>query len=182
MSVALFFVGVFSLIYHATLRQVAQYGDDISMYILAGALLQAVYTHNRSQAAASLITALIGFGIVLHCCFYIYSGDIQTHILAFSAMIHAVWPRTLYLIYFDGERSQAQIKALAKRFWKAACILVVAFVIWNIDIAKCFELRRIRRDIGLPWAWFLELHGWWHILTALGASEYIKLVRDLTVT
>ena len=67
-----------------------------------------------------------------------------------------------------------------KRFLRAVVWLILAFVIWNIDLEYCFNLRDIRHKIGLPWAWLLELHGWWHVLTAIGASEYIKLTRELT--
>lgn len=68
---------------------------------------------------------------------------------------------------------------LLRRFWKAAITLVVAFIIWNIDLQQCTQLREIRKSLGLPWEWALELHGWWHILTAIGAAEYITPVREL---
>ncbi|KXX80445.1 Alkaline ceramidase 3 [Madurella mycetomatis] len=56
---------------------------------------------------------------------------------------------------------------------------VVAFLIWNVDLERCLELRAIRQKLGLPWTWALGLHGWWHILTALGAAEFTTLVRGL---
>jgi dihydroceramidase len=56
---------------------------------------------------------------------------------------------------------------------------VVAYTAWNLDLEKCLELRRFRASLGLPWAWLFELHGWWHILTAAGASQYVRLIREL---
>jgi dihydroceramidase len=57
--------------------------------------------------------------------------------------------------------------------------LALAFLVWNIDLEMCQELRKVREALGLPWAWLLELHGWWHILTAAGAAVYMELIRDL---
>lgn len=52
---------------------------------------------------------------------------------------------------------------------------------WNIDFEYCAELRMLREQVGLPWAWLLELHGWWHILTAVSANQFMEIVRELKV-
>jgi dihydroceramidase len=65
------------------------------------------------------------------------------------------------------------------RLAKAGLLLTVAFILWNIDLEKCSELRSLRKRIGLPWAFLLELHGWWHILTAAAAFEFMTLARDI---
>lgn len=54
-----------------------------------------------------------------------------------------------------------------------------AFLVWNVDLERCAELRDLKARAGVPWAWLLELHGWWHVLTAVGAFEYVALVREL---
>lgn len=66
-----------------------------------------------------------------------------------------------------------------RRFWKTAVLMIEAFVVRNVDMERHLELRAIRQKMGLPWAWLLELHGWWHVLTSLDASEYLVLVRAL---
>lgn len=38
-----------------------------------------------------------------------------------------------------------------------------------MDNAICTSLTSAKRSIGLPWAFIFELHGWWHILTGIGA-------------
>ncbi|GAB1310275.1 Alkaline ceramidase 3 [Madurella fahalii] len=178
LSAALFFVGVTSTSYHATLRQGPQFSDDLSMLLLAACLLQRLYTHGQSRAVAAIVTAAIALGTGCMTVLYIRSANILVHLSTFTAMVHLIWPRTLYLIY-AGPRPELEKSKLIRRFWKAAALLVGAFVIWNIDLEMCLELRAIRHKLGLPWAWALELHGWWHILTALGAAEYIALVRAL---
>jgi dihydroceramidase len=47
------------------------------------------------------------------------------------------------------------------------------FTIWYFDNTFCTQLRDWRRNIGLPWGLFLEGHGWWHIMTGIGAYFYI---------
>jgi len=47
------------------------------------------------------------------------------------------------------------------------------FAIWSLDNKYCSDLRRWRRQIGLPWGILLEGHGWWHLMTGLGAYFYL---------
>jgi dihydroceramidase len=32
----------------------------------------------------------------------------------------------------------------------------------------------------MPWGFLLELHGWWHVLTAVGAYVFMVMVDSLT--
>lgn len=130
---------------------------------------------------------------------YVRSGAIIIHFTTFSVQCHLIWPRTLYLIHRRGQRSPRgnhyssssssrddkspsrprPATSLQRRFWRSAGILVLAFAVWNVDLEGCAALRSARDALGLPWAWVLELHGWWHVLTAVGAMEYVALVRTL---
>ncbi|KAL1956009.1 hypothetical protein VTO42DRAFT_7909 [Malbranchea cinnamomea] len=47
------------------------------------------------------------------------------------------------------------------------------FAIWNLDNRYCSKLIGWRRSMGLPWGILLEGHGWWHLLTGIGAYMYI---------
>lgn len=171
MSLSLFLVGVGSFVFHATLRQFLQYCDDLSMFALAASLIERLYSINQDSSTRRLVSILTWSSTVAVSIFYVVNGNLLVHTYSFAAMLTFIWPRTLYLMKTNGQRI----------IWaRAVVLLVIAFVLWNIDLRKCFELRKMRNQIGLPWAFLLELHGWWHILTAVGASEYIKLVRDLS--
>jgi dihydroceramidase len=52
-------------------------------------------------------------------------------------------------------------------------IFLGGFAIWGVDRAACSQLRVWRREIGLPWGVLLEGHGWWHVMTGIGAYCYI---------
>jgi len=56
---------------------------------------------------------------------------------------------------------------------------VSGYAIWNLDFAFCAELRAFRDAVGMPLGFVTELHGWWHILTAVGVYCYIDLVEEL---
>ncbi|KAL2020102.1 hypothetical protein VTK56DRAFT_8906 [Thermocarpiscus australiensis] len=150
----------------------------MSMLLLGACLLQTLYTHGQTQAVASLVAAAVALGTGCMAVLYIRSANTLIHLSTFTVMVHLIWPRTLYLIY-AGSRPAPEKSKLVRRFWKAAALLVEAFVVWNVHLERCLELRAVRHKLGLPWAWALKLHGWWHILTALGAAEYIILVRAL---
>ncbi|KAF2401182.1 dihydroceramidase [Trichodelitschia bisporula] len=47
------------------------------------------------------------------------------------------------------------------------------FAVWNLDNVFCPTLRTWRRKVGLPWGILLEGHGWWHLMTGIGAYYYI---------
>ncbi len=52
-------------------------------------------------------------------------------------------------------------------------IFLGGFAIWGVDNVYCSDLRHWRRQIGMPWGFFLEGHGWWHLMTGVGAYCYI---------
>jgi dihydroceramidase len=58
------------------------------------------------------------------------------------------------------------------------------YFLWNIDFHLCFYVTSVKRYVGLPWGLLLELHGWWHIFTGIGAyvgmalTEYLVTIED----
>ncbi|KAK1074648.1 alkaline ceramidase ydc1 [Friedmanniomyces endolithicus] len=52
-------------------------------------------------------------------------------------------------------------------------VFLGGFGIWTLDNKYSSTLRRWRHEIGLPWGILLEGHGWWHLMTGLGAYFYI---------
>lgn len=47
------------------------------------------------------------------------------------------------------------------------------FGFWALDNKYCSTLRQWRRSVGMPWGFLLEGHGWWHLMTGIGAYCYI---------
>ena len=75
-------------------------------------------------------------------------------------MLQLIFARTWVLINVQS-RPQQDRKTMWGRFIKVVGWLVLGYIVWNIDLKMCHQLRELRASIGLPWAWLLELHGWW---------------------
>lgn len=79
----------------------------------------------------------------------------------------------------DCLRADMDRSVLLYRLARAGVFLGAAFILWNIDLEMCSGLRALRSHVGLPWSWLLELHGWWHVLTAVAAFDFMDLARDV---
>ncbi|KAK8079219.1 alkaline ceramidase family protein [Apiospora phragmitis] len=177
MSYSMILVGITSSVFHGTLLLNAQLSDELSMLVLATAILHRLYTVGQSPVVKQTVTVfLLSITIVLAVA-YVKSGNVMYHVTIFGAQLTCIWPRTLYLI-MSWERAERKAKHL-RQFAKAVIALAVGYALWYIDLEFCEPLRSLRTALGVPWSFLLEFHGWWHILTALGAIEYIKLVREL---
>jgi dihydroceramidase len=179
MSISLLSIGIASMMFHGTLLQRAQLVDDLSMFFLGGALIQALYATNQTPTIQKLVAITVTLATSALSFAYVRSGEILLHTYIFVGMLNLIWPRTMFLIYGQG-RSEKEKSRLRKRFWKAIVPLVIAYTLWHIDLEKCMPLREFRSGLGVPWSWIFELHGWWHVGTAVGACEYIKLIRQMS--
>lgn len=177
-NLALFFVGVTSFGFHLTLKYGTQMCDDLSMFWVCAALIYELYTIDHSStfrfAVGSTLTAVLGVISAYHCVL----NQLWLHNWTFILLVTAIWPRVLYLI-------RNRLQGEERRYWMSkfrfgGICFISGFVVWLIDGAVCGWLRQTRSYVGIPWAFFLELHGWWHILTALGAGYCIQVTKRLT--
>ena len=74
---------------------------------------------------------------------------------------------------YENERDSAILKQMWQFVAFGLSVFLGGFAIWGLDNVYCSSLRRWRREIGMPWGFFLEGHGWWHLMTGLGAYCYI---------
>ncbi|KAK6849562.1 hypothetical protein PG995_013395 [Apiospora arundinis] len=181
MSVSLLVLGICSFLFHASLRHSMQYADELGMLGLAWALLQGILTvRGRSSSNDRLVNTTLNIVFPLFAAFYVWTGKIIYHASAFFIMMVLIVIRVAHLFFFR----KPAFPEDKMRVWKSRgrislALLVFAYVLWNIDLEFCAELRLLRERVGLPWAWLLELHGWWHIMTAVSASQFMDTVREL---
>lgn len=68
-------------------------------------------------------------------------------------------------------------EAILRTMWSMIAIGLSIFLggfgIWSLDNHYCTTLRVWRHELGLPWGILLEGHGWWHLMTGVGAYFYI---------
>lgn len=178
MAVSLVFIGVFSSLFHATLHRETQFLDEMSMFFLGTAFLQPLYTTGHTPTARTTITAGLLAVVAAISAVYYQTRVVELHWGSFFIMENLIWPRAWYLIR-SRPRATADRSRLYRQFWAAMGVMALALVVWVIDLELCPPLRGLRARVGLPWAHLLELHGWWHIFTAVAASKYIALIREI---
>lgn len=61
-------------------------------------------------------------------------------------------------------------------------IFAAGFLSWQLDIHFCSFWVHVRRSyLQLPLGIFMELHGWWHVLTGLGVYYYVIFLQYLRI-
>ncbi|KAF3763596.1 hypothetical protein M406DRAFT_49171 [Cryphonectria parasitica EP155] len=181
MALSLLFIGIFSFLFHATLHRETQFLDEMSMFFLGSALLQPLYTKGYAPRTQRTITIVLLSVVVLISAVYHQTRIVELHWGSFFIMENMLWTRALYLSYNRPrpEGAPPGTSKVSRQFWSSTGTMVVAITLWLIDLEFCPPLRALREAVGLPWAYLLELHGWWHILTAVAAAGYIKLIREI---
>lgn len=180
MSVSILGVGIGSFLFHASLRQSLQFVDDLSMIVLGASMLHGVFTVRQSASQRTITSVILGIGVVGFSGFYVWSGKIIYHLAAFTSQMLLILARCLYLFHRATPRfPEDKVWEWRKGHWAAIATFLLGYLLWNIDLELCAELRDLRKQVGVPWAFGLELHGWWHVLTALGADMFMQTVRDI---
>lgn len=180
LSVSLLLLGICSFLFHATMRQTLQFADEIAMLGLAWAIMQGVFTIRRSTSYDRLINVSLAVVFPLFAVFYVYTGKIIYHATAFFAMLTLIVARGYYLFWWRVPRfPEEKCSGWRVRGRKALISLLVAYFLWHMDLELCAQLRMLRERVGLPWAWLLEFHGWWHVLTAISAHMCMEMVREV---
>ncbi|CAG7961899.1 unnamed protein product [Penicillium nalgiovense] len=75
--------------------------------------------------------------------------------------------------HYENVRDQKTLKTMWFMVAYGLSMFLGGFFIWSLDNVFCSDIRRLRRSVGLPWGIFLEGHGWWHVMTGIGAYFYI---------
>ncbi|KAJ3491891.1 hypothetical protein NLG97_g5503 [Lecanicillium saksenae] len=180
MSISLFLLGIGSFLFHASLRQTLEFADELSMMLVIWSMLQATLTIRQSPVKTKMISAGLAVIFLSFTAFYLNSPLIIYQVIAFLTGVAFVILRSLYLFHWmQPALPRAKSREWSNRAIKAILICIVGYGIWNIDLEFCQVLRDIRARIGLPGAWLFEFHGWWHILTAIGANQFMIVAREV---
>lgn len=149
------------------------------MLLASTTVLHRVFTYNTTLRTTIVVGALLTLLITVFSTWHCYTDEITMHSLLFGLEICAIGIKTRSIIAHRISNPAIR-KEVTKLCTWGAIIFVSGFAIWNVDNAICGQLRTWRREIGMPWGWVLELHGWWHAFTGLGAYIFIALVEYLT--
>lgn len=195
---ALILVGVGSGAFHMTLRHYPQIVDESGMYLIVGALDYRLWSYGRSEGGRWMLgmglSAVIA-GVILWNLLGPSEGmaDNKVHLTLFVGLLTALWPRVLWMIRKQ-KRQRAEMagkgkvpgqtdqvaRTVMREYRLGVFYFFAGFGLWLMDGRFCYGLRDIRGAMGLPLGWLFEFHGWWHLLTAMGAGRFVWVARELT--
>ncbi|KAG9246918.1 ceramidase-domain-containing protein [Calycina marina] len=176
--IAIINLGIASSLFHSSLKYPTQMCDEFSMliatFIVFYRLLSFSQTHFSPNVLLYSLLGLMGCVMVVQ----FSTGDSSVQQVVFTVMVYFLWS-TCFKLIGKLKRGSA-LKSKMK--WMA--ISGIAFFIsghacWLTDFYACDHLRRWRREVGMPWASLLELHGYWHIFTGIGVYIFMVLVECL---
>lgn len=166
------------------------------MIIASATVLQQAMTYGRSERFNKIFTITLTVLVVAETVYHAAMDELVVHEHSFLVLIALVAYRTRQLVKerAGGEADRSRLRTvtwlgtgmprfsifggnLADRM--AGCMLF-GYFLWRMDTRYCSELTDLKRGVGMPWSFAFEFHGWWHILTAVGAYTFMVLVESLT--
>jgi dihydroceramidase len=171
-------VGLLSAWFHATLKYHSQMGDDLSMFLAVGAILHQLLCFQATQSQRRKYTLYILGSLIPVSVYHVWADEIILHEIAFAIMIILVSKYTRALIKKQVTHEESR-KKLGRMATFGISTGLFGYFLWNIDFHACYYVTVWKRWVGLPWGFLFELHGWWHVFTAIGAYVGMALVEYL---
>ncbi|OAQ66094.1 alkaline ceramidase family protein [Pochonia chlamydosporia 170] len=172
-------VGICSALFHGTLKFHAQMGDDLSMLVASSCVLYRAMTFDRTWPEIKTFTVVLVVSLATVIVYHVATDEQVVHELAFVLLIFLVGLRTRSLIKTRVKSESQQATLRRNTLFGAACF-AIGYFLWQLDLRYCSQLTRYKRQVGMPWSFLLEFHGYWHVLTAIGACTFMVMVEDLT--
>ncbi|KAH7080560.1 ceramidase [Paraphoma chrysanthemicola] len=194
-------VGSGSFLFHATLKYPMQLVDELSMIYTTCLMNYATFSYAQSRVyRIVLATGLISLAVFITL-YYHYLQDPAFHQNAYAILTAIVLFRAMYVMEVNirpkfkskereaanprlqggasagKEREDEKDRETLRIMWQmigfGLSIFLGGFAVWHLDNEYCSKLITWRREIGMPWGFVLEGHGWWHLMTGTGAYYYI---------
>ncbi|PLB54693.1 alkaline phytoceramidase [Aspergillus steynii IBT 23096] len=172
-------VGICSGGYHMTLKYHTQMSDELSMHLLTTPLLYRILTFQTTPQYTSMVRVLLSLLFTIVMVVHMVMDEFLLHAVTFGLAVYLIATRTLKLIpqQIPDPVTRKNIQSIAI----FGCFsFVFGYIVWLIDDWACQYLTSTRHFIGLPWAFLLELHGWWHVFTAIGGYIAVALIDMIT--
>lgn len=153
-------------------------GDDLSMFLAVGAVLHQLLCFGASPTQRRKYTLYILGSLIPISIYHVWADEIIVHEIAFAVMIYLVSKNARALIKKQ-VANEASRKKLGNMATYGISMGLFGYFLWNIDFHACGYVTRFKHWLGMPWGMLFELHGWWHIFTAISAYAGMALVEYL---
>ncbi|RAK75914.1 ceramidase [Aspergillus fijiensis CBS 313.89] len=172
-------VGICSAGYHMTLKYHTQMSDELSMHLLTTPLVYRVLTFQVNPQWRRLIGIALALEFTTVMVVHMVMDEFLLHAVTFGAGALLIARRTMQIISHQIPNPVIKQKTRNIGRFGIFCFLFGYFA-WLVDVWACNHLTRVRELVGAPVAFFLELHGWWHFFTAIGAYVAVAVVDMIT--
>ncbi|KAJ2350900.1 alkaline ceramidase ydc1 [Coemansia sp. RSA 2618] len=174
MYIGLLVVGCGSACFHATLKYTTQLLDELPMLYLCALAFYSLTEINRDiKFGIKLPISLAAFQIGITLVYLFWVQDPIFHQVAFA--MTAVGATIVGAKRFRNlDVCNKTRRTLSNLHLMGHLGMWGGFLVWNVDNIFCHQLRSYRSYVGWPLDGLLQLHGWWHIMTAYG-SAYLLL-------
>ncbi|KAJ4135057.1 hypothetical protein NW768_004670 [Fusarium equiseti] len=153
--------------------------DELSMHLLTTPLIYRLLSFNATPEKTRLIGIVLSIMFTVVMVTHMVMDEFLLHATTFGLGIYVIATRVLKII-----PQQVKDPATKKKFQNIAVLGLGSFgfgyMVWLIDEFACRYLTNARHAIGLPFAFLLELHGWWHVLTAIGGYTAVAVIDIVT--
>ncbi|KAL7906108.1 alkaline phytoceramidase [Trichoderma velutinum] len=172
-------VGICSASYHMTLKYHTQMSDELSMHLLTTPMVYRLLTFKSSPRRTKIIAVLLTILFTAVMITHMVMDEFLLHATTFGLAVYLIATRTLKLIsqQVPDERIMKNLRNIAL----FGCFnFAFGYFLWLLDGWLCSLLTSMKHSAGLPLAFFLELHGWWHIFICIGGYVGVALVDAIT--
>jgi len=168
------------------------------MQVASACVLHRALTFDKDSATTLWTTVAIVAAIAAETAYHSITDEQTVHELFFLALIVLVSIKTRSLI--KGRVAAREDRKMLTRLTifgtgMSECIqtrcedgangaligcFLFGYFLWQIDHIYCPQLTALKHQMGMPWSFVLEFHGWWHFFTAIGAYVFMVMVDCLT--
>lgn len=171
-------VGIGSWMFHMTLLYEYQLLDELPMIYATCVPYWIVFSFGKSRFDSIKVGLQISTAAAVLTAVYLYYRNPTIHQAGYAFLNLVIIAKSVSLTQIYVYDKQAQ-----KNLWRTLVVgsasFMAGYALWNLDIHLCDTWRWIRRDIGMPYGFLLEGHGWWHLLTGTGVYFYIVYLEYL---
>lgn len=171
-------VGIGSWMFHMTLLYEYQLLDELPMIYATCVPYWIVFSFGKSRFDSIKIGVQITSAAAVLTGIYLYYRDPTIHQAGYAFLNFVIVAKSVSLAQQHVYDEQAK-KHLLRTLILGLSSFLFGYFLWNMDIHLCTTWRGLRRQIGMPWGFLFEGHGWWHLLTGTGVYFYIVYLEYL---
>lgn len=171
-------VGVGLWLFHMTLRYEFQLLDELPMIYATCIPFWLIFSEFKTPLQSVGVAVGIFMAANLLTAVYLHLKDPTIHQVAY-ALLNAGIVFKLISLTRQHVKDPVARSQLIRTMTFGIAIFGLGYLVWNLDIHFCTQVRSVRRDWGMPYGFVLEGHGWWHLFTGTGVYFYLVYMEYL---